>query len=116
VALVGDGGFLYACGDLATAVQEQVPVTVVLVDDGGYGMLRYDFTQRGDEPVGCDLHSPDFVALARSFGVPARRVTVTDLTTAVAEGLASGGPSMLVLEAAFSPPLNTSPNWFRARA
>ena len=42
VALVGDGGFLFGCGDLATAAQERLPVTVVLVDDGGYGMLRQE--------------------------------------------------------------------------
>ena len=113
VALVGDGGFLYACGDLATAVQEQLPVTIVLVDDGGYGMLRYDFTRRGDEPVGCDLDRPDFVALARSFGVPAEKVEPAGLSAAIAEGLGSGGPSMVVLEAAFSPPLTTSPRWYR---
>ncbi|WP_324275506.1 thiamine pyrophosphate-dependent enzyme [Blastococcus brunescens] len=115
MALVGDGGFLYACGELATAAQERLPVTVVLVDDGGYGMLRYDFTHRDEEPLGCDLGSPDFVALARSFGVLARRVTVGELGPAMADGLASGGPSLLVLEAAFTPPLTTSPRWYRAQ-
>jgi len=115
VALVGDGGFLYACGELATAAQEQLPVTVVLVDDGGYGMLRYDFTHRNEQPVGCDLGSPDFVSLARSFGVPARRVTVDELGPAITEGLASGGPSLLVLEASYTPPLTTSPRWYRAQ-
>jgi thiamine pyrophosphate-dependent acetolactate synthase large subunit-like protein len=114
VAVVGDGGFLYACGELATAVQEQVPLTVVLVDDGGYGMLRYDFTQRGEEPVGCDLARPDFVALADSFRVPARRVGVAELGTALTESRALGGPALLVVEATYTPPLNTSPNWYRA--
>ncbi|MCV2490633.1 thiamine pyrophosphate-binding protein [Geodermatophilus sp. YIM 151500] len=114
VALVGDGGFLFACGELATAAQERLPVTVVLVDDGGYGMLRYDFTKDGEQPLGCDLATPDFVALATAFGVPAREVTVGGLGAAVADGIASGGPSLLVLRAAFGPPLSTSPRWYRA--
>lgn len=114
VALVGDGGFLFGCGDLATAAQEQLPVTVVLVDDGGYGMLRYDFVKDGEEPVGTELAPPDFVAMARAFRVPAREVTVEQLTEAVAEGLASGAPSLLVVKATYAPPPNTSPNWYRA--
>jgi thiamine pyrophosphate-dependent acetolactate synthase large subunit-like protein len=115
VAVVGDGGFLFACGDLATAAQERLPVTVVLVDDGGYGMLRYDFTKDGEEPVGTELEPPDFVALARAFRVPAREVTVEELTAAVAEGIASGGPNLLVVKAQYDPPPNTSPNWYRAK-
>ncbi len=114
VAVVGDGGFLFACGDLATAAQERLPLTTVLVDDGGYGMLAYDFTKDGDLPVGCDLEPPDFVALASAFRVAAREVTVADLGQAVADGIASGLPSLLVVKAAFTPPPNTSPRWYRA--
>lgn len=115
VALVGDGGFLFGCGDLATAAQEGLPVTVVLVDDGGYGMLRYDFTKDGEQPLGTELDPPDFVALAAAFRVPAQDVTVDGLTAAVAAGIASGSPNLIVLKATFDPPPNTSPNWYRAK-
>ena len=114
VALVGDGGFLFACGELATAAQERLPVTVVLVDDGGYGMLAYDFTRHGDTPVGCDLEPPDFVALAQAFRVQACEVTVAGLGAAVAAGIASGVPNLVVVKASFTPPPNTSPRWYRA--
>ena len=116
VAVVGDGGFLFACGDLATAAQEGLPLTTVLVDDGGYGMLAYDFTKDGERPLGCDLEPPDFVALARAFRVEAREVTVDELGAAVAEGIASGRPNLLVLKASYTPPVNTSPRWYRARS
>jgi acetolactate synthase-1/2/3 large subunit len=116
VAVVGDGGFLFACGDLATAAQERLPVTVVLVDDGGYGMLRYDFTKDGETPVGTELEPPDFVALAAAFRVTAREVTVDGLTEAVRAGIALGEPNLVVLEARLDPPPNTSPNWYRASA
>ena len=116
LAVVGDGGFLFACGDLATAAQEQLPVTVVIVDDGGYGMLRYDFTVHGEQPVGTELAPPDFVALARAFRVEACEVALEGLGQAVAEGLASGRPNVVVLKARLDPPPNTSPNWYRTRA
>ena len=115
VALVGDGGFLFACGDLATAAQERLPVTVVIVDDGGYGMLRYDFTRAGEQPVGTELEPPDFVALAAAFRVAAREVTVDGLAEAVRAGIAGGAPNVVVVRTTLSPPPTTSPNWYRAR-
>jgi thiamine pyrophosphate-dependent acetolactate synthase large subunit-like protein len=115
LALVGDGGFLFACGDLATAAQERLPVTIVLVDDGGYGMLRYDFTKDGEQPIGCDLEPPDFVALARAFRIEAEQVDVAGLSAALRRHLALDAPSMLVVQARFEPPPNTSPRWYRAQ-
>ena len=64
LSVSGDGGFLYACGELATAAQERIPLTAVVVDDGGYGMLRFDQDLRGDPHEGVDLVTPDFAALA----------------------------------------------------
>ncbi|MBC7372703.1 MAG: thiamine pyrophosphate-binding protein [Frankiales bacterium] len=115
VAVVGDGGFLFACGDLATAAQERLPVTVVLVDDGGYGMLRYDFTVHDETPVGTELEPPDFVALARAFRVDAVEVDVAGLGAAVTAGIASGRANLVVVKLLLAPPPNTSPNWYRAR-
>jgi acetolactate synthase-1/2/3 large subunit len=115
VAICGDGGFLFACGDLATAAQERLPVTVVLVDDGGYGMLRYDQVVAGHETRGVDLHTPDFVALAKSFGVEAS--AVDGFGPAFAERLReyvhADGPNVLVVNAALKPPPTTSPRWYR---
>ena len=53
-----------ACDDSAGAH----PLTTVIVDDGGYGMLRYDQDRVGAERFGVDLHTPDFAALARASG------------------------------------------------
>jgi acetolactate synthase-1/2/3 large subunit len=115
VALVGDGGFLFACGDLATAAQERLPVTVVLVDDGGYGMLRYDFTRTARSRSGPSWSRRTSWRWPQAFRVPAREVTVDELTDAVTAGLASGGPNLLVVKATYDPPPNTSPNWYRAK-
>ena len=115
VCVCGDGGFMYACGELATLVQERVPLTVVLVDDGGYGMLRFDQRQAGEEPFGVDLATPDFLALAGSFGVPARAVAGfgPEFEDALRDSIAAEQPRMLVVRAALKPPPNTSPRWYR---
>src|SRR5215218_7691838 len=119
VSISGDGGFLFACGELATMAQERLPFTAVIVDDGGYGMLRYDQELAGDPPFGVDLATPDFQALAESFGVRAETVDGLDDTfgEALARHVTDGGPSVLVAKAeALVPPPTTSPNWYRKRA
>src|SRR4051794_15060099 len=119
VSVSGDGGFLFACGELATMAQEQVPLTAVIVDDGGYGMLRYDQVLSGSETFGVDLHTPDFEALAGSFGVWAETVDGLDdvFGEALSRHVALESPSVLVARTAEAlvPPPNTSPNWYRRR-
>ncbi len=80
LTVCGDGGFMFAPGELAVLVQEQLPVTVLLVDDGGYGMLRYDQDRHGDEQRGVDLFRPDFVAWPHHSA--SRRPWSTGVTTA----------------------------------
>jgi thiamine pyrophosphate-dependent acetolactate synthase large subunit-like protein len=117
VSVSGDGGFLYACGELATAAQERIPLTAVVVDDGGYGMLRYDQDRRGDPHLGVDLVTPDFGALAASFGVRAFSVEALDANfgAAVARHMALDEPSLIVARAELTPPPNVSPRWYRSR-
>ena len=67
VAVCGDGGFLFACGELATVAQERLPITVLLVDDGGYGMLRYD--RRGAGARARGNRSPDAGLRAARDGI-----------------------------------------------
>ena len=117
VAVVGDGGFLFACGELATIAQERIPLTTVIVDDGGYGMLRYDQDVHGDERYGVDLHTPDFAAMAGSFGIRAETVDglEDDFGEALARHVLEPEPSVLVARTPepLVPPPNTSPNWYR---
>jgi thiamine pyrophosphate-dependent acetolactate synthase large subunit-like protein len=115
VSISGDGGFLYACGELAAAKQENIPLTAVIVDDGGYGMIRYDQDLHGDPREGVDLVSPDFVALAASFGVRADSVDGLGehFAMALKGHVALREPTMLVAKAALGPPPNVSPRWYR---
>jgi acetolactate synthase-1/2/3 large subunit len=118
VCVCGDGGFMYACGELATVVQERIPLTIVVVDDGGYGMLRFDQRLAGEEPFGVDLVTPDFVALANSFGVPAGTVEGfgSEFEQALRDSIAGAEPRMIVVRATLKPPPTTSPRWYRKRS
>jgi acetolactate synthase-1/2/3 large subunit len=115
VCLCGDGGFMYACGELATMMQERIPLTIVLVDDGGYGMLRFDQVLAGEEPFGVDLLTPDFAALAGSFGLPSTRIDGfgPEFERALRESVRAGEPRMIVVRASLKPPPTTSPRWYR---
>jgi acetolactate synthase-1/2/3 large subunit len=113
--VTGDGGFLFACGELATVAQDEIPLTIVLVDDRGYGMLRFDQARAGDEPFGVDLVQPDFEALARSFGIAAGTIDGFGpaFEAALRDSVAAAEPRMIVVRAALAPPPTTSPRWYR---
>jgi thiamine pyrophosphate-dependent acetolactate synthase large subunit-like protein len=115
VCVTGDGGFMYACGELATVVESAIPVTIVLVDDGGYGMLRFDQERGGEEPFGVDLVRPDFEALAGSFELPAESVDGfgPEFEDALRRSVEGARARMIVVRAALKPPPTTSPRWYR---
>ena len=117
VCVCGDGGFLFACGELATVAETQIPLTVVLVDDGGYGMLRFDQELAGDEPFGVDLVGPDFAALARAFGIGASTVRGfgAEFEATLRHSVTTPAPSLIVVKARLKPPPTTSPRWYRRR-
>jgi benzoylformate decarboxylase len=104
LCVVGDGSALYSPQALWTAARWHLPVTFAVMNNGSYLVLkrflkeRDGASARSGQFVGVDLDRPDvdFVALAESFGVRARRPnTPREAAEAVAEGLASGEPSLL---------------------
>ncbi|MQA10548.1 MAG: thiamine pyrophosphate-binding protein [Pseudonocardiaceae bacterium] len=94
LAVSGDGGAMYGIAELAAAVQQHLDVTWLIVDDGGYGILR---EYLGAGTAATELSRPDFVALAESFGVPATRTTAERLRGDLADALAESGPRVVVL-------------------
>lgn len=99
LAVSGDGGAMYSIAELATARQYDLPVTWLIVDDGGYGILREYMTDAFGEATATELTRPDFVALAESFGVPAVRTTPESLGDDLAKSFVQPGPSVVVLPA-----------------
>ncbi|TWG07679.1 thiamine pyrophosphate-binding protein [Saccharopolyspora dendranthemae] len=99
LAVSGDGGAMYGIAELASAVQHQLDVTWLIIDDGGYGILREYSTGAFGQAHATELVRPDFVALARSFGVPATLSDVESLRADLVESLSTRGPSVVVLPA-----------------
>ncbi|MFL1902822.1 thiamine pyrophosphate-binding protein [Streptomyces tauricus] len=99
LAVSGDGGALYSIAELATARQHNLDVTWLIVDDGGYGILREYMTDAFGQSTATELTRPDYVALAESFGVPGVRTTADTLADDLAKALATPGPSVVVLPA-----------------
>ena len=97
LAVVGDGGFLYGVQELATARQYNLPTTRLLVDDGGYGILREYQRDAYGETFAVDLEQPDFPELARSFGVPVESTTPDALAGALERAFATAGPAVVHL-------------------
>ena len=100
VAITGDGGFMFAVQELATAVQYKIGVVTLVFNNNAYGNVRRDQLQNFDgRVVAADLVNPDFVKLAESFGVKAARVTAPDqFRSALEKALASGEPYLLDIE------------------
>ncbi|MFF7769711.1 thiamine pyrophosphate-binding protein [Streptomyces massasporeus] len=99
LAVSGDGGALYSIAELATARQYDLNVTWLIVDDGGYGILREYMNDAFGEATATELSRPDYVALAESFGVPGMRTTPDTLEQDLAKALAAPGPSVVLLPA-----------------
>jgi acetolactate synthase-1/2/3 large subunit len=97
LAVVGDGGFLYGIQELATARQHGLDVVILVVDDSGYGILREYQRDSFGETTAVDLHQPDFVAVAETFGVPAERTDPDGLGTALGWAFAQKGPALVHL-------------------
>ena len=98
-AVSGDGGAMYSIAELATARQHNANVTWLIVDDGGYGILREYMTEAFGQATATELARPDFVALATSFGVSAHLATLDNVGEVVAGTFTTRGPAVVVLPA-----------------
>jgi acetolactate synthase I/II/III large subunit len=99
LAVSGDGGAMYGIAELATAQQDSLPVTWLIVDDGGYGILREYLVEAFGAAFGTELSRPDFVALAAAFDVPSQSATPDSLRDVLSSSLAAEGPNVVVLHA-----------------
>jgi pyruvate dehydrogenase (quinone) len=96
IALSGDGGLAMMLGDLLTAVQEQIPIKVVVYDNGTLGFVELEMKVEGLLNAYTDLQNPDFAKLAEVIGFASWRVERNeDLEAAVIAFLAHPGPALL---------------------
>ena len=99
LAVSGDGGGMYSIAELATARQHDADVTWLIIDDGGYGILREYMTGAFGQATATELARPDFVALAGAFGIPAVEATIETLGDTIARTFDQPGPAVVVLPA-----------------
>jgi thiamine pyrophosphate-dependent acetolactate synthase large subunit-like protein len=97
VALCGDGGVLLNVGELATAVQEQLPVVTVIFNDATYTAVKSDQHRRfGSRYIATDLIAPDYVALAQAFHAKGMRADgPEELHDAISTAIHNPGPTVI---------------------
>jgi pyruvate dehydrogenase (quinone) len=96
VAFCGDGGVSMLMGDLITAVTYDLPVKLVVFDNGRLGMVKLEMEQVGLPEYGTVLHNPDFARVAEALGMRGIRVErADDVDAAVKEAMAYDGPVLL---------------------
>jgi thiamine pyrophosphate-dependent acetolactate synthase large subunit-like protein len=97
VAVVGDGCFLMSGMELATAVQERLPIVVVLINDSSLTLIKAIQQRRYQERyIGVDLLNPDFALFARAFGVRHRAAdTSAGFESALREALATDATTLI---------------------
>jgi acetolactate synthase-1/2/3 large subunit len=112
VAVCGDGGFMYAVSELATAVQEKANVVALVFNNASYGASLSDQQTRfhGRE-YGTRLHNPDFAKMAESFGAVGVRLSGPgEIGDALRSALKSDGPVVVeVPMPVLAPPFQISP-------
>jgi len=96
VALAGDAGLLFTVQELATAVQENLSLPILLWNNDALGQIRDDMVAKGISEVGVIPRNPDFIALARAFGCRSAAVREpAELGPAVETALAAPGPTLI---------------------
>ena len=78
ISVCGDGGFMMNSQELETAVRLDLDLVVIILNDGGYGMIKWKQEGMGFENFGLDYNNPDFVQYAQAYGAMGYRPTSCD--------------------------------------
>jgi acetolactate synthase I/II/III large subunit len=96
ISLSGDGGFMYALPELATAVQYGINVVAVVFVDGAFGASNNDQrTRYQGRMVGTNVHNPNFVQVAEAFGAKGIKASPDRLTDALQEAFDANKPTLI---------------------
>ena len=99
ICIVGDGGFMYASGELSTAVKYGINVVAVVFNDGAYGNVARDLDQDFGGSYEADFVNPDFVAMAKAYGGEGFLATSPEeLTTAIRSAIDVDAPSIVEVQ------------------
>jgi thiamine pyrophosphate-dependent acetolactate synthase large subunit-like protein len=97
VAVMGDGGFQYTMQELATAAQFEINLPIVIFNDSTYTAVKEEQAAEHDRRfIAVDLKNPDFIALAKSYGIDAARAeSPEELQSAIETAAKRGGPTLI---------------------
>src|SRR5579859_8163233 len=103
MAICGDGGFMMNSQDLETAIRLSLNLVVLIVEDRGYGMIRWKQEAEGFANYGLSFNNPDFVRYAEAYGAKGTRVNATDeLVPALEAAFQAGGVHLVVVPIDYS--------------
>ena len=101
VALCGDGGFMYSPQELSTAVKYGLNTIALVFNNGAFGASRWDQEHAfNGRYIGTDLHNPDFVMLAQSFGATGIRTDTDGIGEAITKAMSANSPAVIDVEIA----------------
>ena len=96
VCIAGDGGLQFTLTELGAAIEEGLPLIVLVWNNQGYGEIKTYMIDRQITPVGVDLHTPEFVAIAKAYGMAGFRMeTLAALPALLREAAARPGPTLI---------------------
>ncbi|MFQ5828602.1 MAG: thiamine pyrophosphate-binding protein [Candidatus Methylomirabilia bacterium] len=96
ISLTGDGGFMYALPDLATAVSYGINVVTIVFVDGAFGASKNDQRTRFEgRVIGTELHNPSFVQVAEAFGAKGIKAEPTTVGEALREAIEANRPTVI---------------------
>ncbi len=97
VAINGDGGFMFHCGELATAVKYNLNMIIIIFNDGNFtNVARAQATHYNGRVIGTDLKNPDFAAMAEAFGAKGVKARTPDeIKQQIVQGFRENGPVVI---------------------
>ena len=99
ICIVGDGGFMYASGELSTAVKYGINVVAVVFNDGAYGNVARDLDEDFGGSYEADFANPDFIAMAKAYGCEGFLATnPRGLTRAIRDAVDADAPSVVEVQ------------------
>ena len=96
IALIGDGGLQFTINELSAAVEARLSVAVIVWNNERYEMIAQNFESANMDPIACDIHTPDFLAIAAGYGCRALRAkSIQELEEALVESMSFEGPTLI---------------------
>jgi pyruvate dehydrogenase (quinone) len=117
VAMCGDGGLTMLLGDLSTIATYELPIKLVVFDNGLLDMVHWEMLAEGYEPYETELHNPDFAKLADAYGILGFGVDRhDDVPAALTKALAHPGPALISIKTAgLAAGMPQYPTWQQAK-